>query len=925
MTLALGTVPAGSTLYIPFSSYAGSTGASVTLTGLAVTDIEIFKNGSTTQRASDAGYALLDTDGIDFDGITGIHGFSIDLSDNTDSGFFAVGSQYWVVVSAVTVDSQTVNFIAAVFRIGPAESVAGYPKVDVSHYGGTAGTFASGRPEVNTTHAAGTAWGSGAITAASIAADAITAAKIADGAIDAATFAAGAINAAAIASDAITDAKVASDVTIASVTGAVGSVTGAVGSVTGNVGGNVTGSVGSIATGGIAATSFAAGAIDAAAIAADAITDAKVAADVTIASVTGAVGSVTAIVTANMTQISGDSVAADNLEAALDGTGGVTISAALTGNITGDLSGSVGSVTGAVGSVTAMVTANVIQISGDSVAADNLESYTDGTTPMPVNVTQISGDATAADNLEAAADGTGYNLGGGSVVAASVTGAVGSVTGAVGSVTGAVGSVTGNVGGNVSGSVGSVTGNVSGNVTGSVGSVATGGITRASLAADTGLQTVRSNTAQAGAATTITLDASASATDGIYNNHVVYLTGGTGAGQARFITDYVGATKVATVATWTTNPDNTSTFAILPFDAIPGASAPTAAQVADAVWDELLSGHAVSGSTGEALSAAGTAGDPWLTALPGAYGAGTAGKIIGDNINATISSRATQTSVDTIDDFLDTEVADIQARLPAALTGAGNMKVDVLAISGDTIAADNAEAFFDGTGYAGTNNVIPTVTAVTTVNGLAANVITAAATAADFTTEIQSGLATAAALATVDTVADGIKAKTDSLTFTVAGVLDANVTDWKGTTAPAMTGDAFARLGAPAGASVSADVAAVKTQTAAIETDTQDIQGRIPAALVNGQMDSTNSDTVVRGTVGAASTTTSIVTSAFSPSGAAADQMKGRIVIFDNDTATAALRGQATDITASSNASTPVLTVTALTTAPASGDTFTIV
>jgi hypothetical protein len=179
MTLALGTVPAGTTLYIPFSTYAGSTGASVTLTGLAVTDIEIYKNGSTTQRASDAGYALLDTDGIDFDGITGIHGFSIDLSDNTDSGFYAVGSTYWVVVSAVTVDSQTVNFIAAHFRIGPAESVTGYQSVNVSHFGGTAGTFSGGRPEVNTTHAAGTAWGSGAITSATFAADAITAAKLA--------------------------------------------------------------------------------------------------------------------------------------------------------------------------------------------------------------------------------------------------------------------------------------------------------------------------------------------------------------------------------------------------------------------------------------------------------------------------------------------------------------------------------------------------------------------------------------------------------------------------------------------------------------------------------------------------------------------------------------------------------------------------
>ena len=40
-------------------------------------------------------------------------------------------------------------------------------------------------------------------------------------------------------------------------------------------------------------------------------------------------------------------------------------------------------------------------------------------------------------------------------------------------------------------------------------------------------------------------------------------------------------------------------------------------------------------------------------------------------------------------------------------------EVDAIAISGDKTAADNAEAFFDGTGYAGTGNVIPTVTTLT--------------------------------------------------------------------------------------------------------------------------------------------------------------------------------------------------------------------
>jgi hypothetical protein len=97
-----------------------------------------------------------------------------------------------------------------------------------------------------------------------------------------------------------------------------------------------------------------------------------------------------------------------------------------------------------------------------------------------------------------------------------------------------------------------------------VGSVAAGGITRASFAADTGLQTVRSGTAQAGAAGSITLDSGASATTNAYQWLWVRTTGGTGAGQVRLVTAYNGTTKVATVArSWVTNPDATTTFAIL--------------------------------------------------------------------------------------------------------------------------------------------------------------------------------------------------------------------------------------------------------------------------------------------------------------------------------------------------------------------------
>jgi hypothetical protein len=95
--------------------------------------------------------------------------------------------------------------------------------------------------------------------------------------------------------------------------------------------------------------------------------------------------------------------------------------------------------------------------------------------------------------------------------------------------------------------------------------IADGAIDRATFAADTGLQSIRSNTAQAGANGSITLDASASATNDFYKGAIVYLTGGTGAGQYRVINGYTGSSKVATVApNWATNPDNTSTFAIQP-------------------------------------------------------------------------------------------------------------------------------------------------------------------------------------------------------------------------------------------------------------------------------------------------------------------------------------------------------------------------
>lgn len=103
-------------------------------------------------------------------------------------------------------------------------------------------------------------------------------------------------------------------------------------------------------------------------------------------------------------------------------------------------------------------------------------------------------------------------------------------------------------------------------------------------------------------------------------------------------------------------------------------------------------------------------------------------------------------------------------------------------------------------------------------------------------------------------------------------------------------------------------------------TDVEAIDGSTDAAdTLQRGVDGTG-----KGTVGNGSTTVSVVSSAMSPAGAKADQFKGRILTFDKNTTTAALRGQATTIQSSSNASTPTFGVVALTDTPVSGDTFTV-
>lgn len=65
----------------------------------------------------------------------------------------------------------------------------------------------------------------------------------------------------------------------------------------------------------------------------------------------------------------------------------------------------------------------------------------------------------------------------------------------------------------------------------------------------------------AGAAGTITLAVGSSAVDDFYNGQIIAISNGTGAGQVRTVTGYVGTTRVATIdVAWTTIPDVTSQY-----------------------------------------------------------------------------------------------------------------------------------------------------------------------------------------------------------------------------------------------------------------------------------------------------------------------------------------------------------------------------
>ena len=195
---------------------------------------------------------------------------------------------------------------------------------------------------------------------------------------------------------------------------------------------------------------------------------------------------------------------------------------------------------------------------------------------------------------------------------------------------------------------------------------------------------------------------------------------------------------------------------------------------------------------------------------------------------------------------------DVYDTLFASSGALTNLSVNVAQVSGDAAAADNLEADYDGTGYNKSASTIGTCTANTdmrgTDNAALASVLgalndTAAAgdptnsdTALQYLKQILNVLIGTAGVATFP--AEAAPANAVSL----AEVIRAIHADVTGLNGDAMRGTDSAYTGTPpTAAAIRAEIDSNSTQLAAIdtvvdrvETDTQDIQSRLPAALNNG-------------------------------------------------------------------------------------------
>lgn len=110
----------GDTLHFAFSVFndSGNSESLSTTSSFAVTDIEVFKDGLPTARATDSGYSLISDTGQLGDR-QGLYRFSVQLYNTADdASFYATGHWYQVAVDSITIDGFTVRRWMGSFEIG---------------------------------------------------------------------------------------------------------------------------------------------------------------------------------------------------------------------------------------------------------------------------------------------------------------------------------------------------------------------------------------------------------------------------------------------------------------------------------------------------------------------------------------------------------------------------------------------------------------------------------------------------------------------------------------------------------------------------------------------------------------------------------------------------------------------------------------
>jgi hypothetical protein len=424
---------------------------------------------------------------------------------------------------------------------------AGVPEVDITHYNGVAGTFASGRPEVNVSHWLGTA------------AATPTVAGVTE--VDVTHW----IGTAAATP---TTAGVP-EVDLTFIAGA------AVSASTAQLGVNVVNAAGTAwGSGAITAASIATGAIDADALAADAGTEIGTA--------------VWATATRQLTSAQ-----------TFDLTGNITgnISGDLLGNISGAVTGSVGSVAGTIGGFTAGAKAEIQAEAEDAIVAHrldellNADSDIDGAAPPTVGsvfhelMSKTAGSFTfdqTTDSNEAIRDrgdaawitATGFST----LDAAGIRTAVGLASANLDTQLTAIDDYIDTEVGAIQTSLTTIAGYLDTEVAAILED--TGTTLPAQISALNNLSAAQVNAEVDTALADVNLD------------HLVKIAVDTDFPTTVHLNSVIGhLADNGTAASFDRTTDS--------LEALQGSSAPTAAAIADAVWDEATSGHTTSGTFGE--------------------------------------------------------------------------------------------------------------------------------------------------------------------------------------------------------------------------------------------------------------------------------------------------------------------------------------